>query len=251
MDSNNQSHILPGVGSTPDAGAEQRHDAARGRGMSAPAPSLITEDIVRAAHASGEVVVRAARGAIVTPLAQDALRSFGMALASALPGETTSQSEEMTKPRTSRKQRDRVAIGVVPNARELETTLASFLRENDLVPFRVPTHIRSGSHLARQVAGAVSSGQASWGVVVEETGIISAAVANRAPGVIAASCSEILTVGWARERLGANILCVSSDLVAPTLFSELLRIWITTPLGQALEVSQVLEEVDRRTHAIG
>jgi|GEM_PF-499014 len=212
-----------------------------------PPPRLVTEAVVMAAAKSGEKTILIAPGAIVTPLAHDALRKFGIALASVLPGKPAPQAARQS-PLSGVRPADggRVALGVVPTARALEQVIAEELRRAGLVMLRVPSPVREAAHLARQVAGAVSGGQANWGMVVDETGLVGAAIANRVPGVLAATCHDPLSARWARERLGANVLCVAAEAVAPALVREIVATWIATPAKTPPDVASLVNELDRR-----
>jgi len=203
----------------------------------APPPvRLVTEAIVREAAKSGSTVIEIAPGALVTPLARDALRAYAISLASRLPSEAGARAGRAVSPNAGdapsgprMPSRARVAVGAVPTARALEQVVMASLREAGFIGLRVPCPVRTAAQLARQVAGAVSGGEALFGLIVEETGLVGPAVGNRVPGVIAATCHDALSARWARQRLGANVLCVSADLVAPTLLREILSVWIATP----------------------
>lgn len=208
-----------------------------------PPVSLVTENVVRAAHAAGRSSIRIVPRALVTPLAKDALSELGLSLASALPDAATGSPAKVARAREV----DRVAIGAVPGARKLEATVARALRDHRLVPVRVPTPIRESAHLARQVAGAVCTGQAAWGVVIDEAGVGAAAVANRVAGIVAVSCGDVLTARWARERFGADMLCVSSELVAPGLLREMLNVWIQANVHRPPEFGSIINDLDRRS----
>ncbi|HDS73970.1 MAG TPA: RpiB/LacA/LacB family sugar-phosphate isomerase, partial [Firmicutes bacterium] len=181
------------------------------------------------------------------PLAKDALAATGIVLASALPSrETTAHTAHgIQQQQSGRKDLDRVAVGVVPSGASLESILFATLRRSNRIPLRVPTSRREAAHLARQVAGAVSGGQAAWGVIIDESGIIGAAVANRVTGVIAALCNDETTARRARGQVGANVLCVAADIVAGPLFERILSAWIETPAQCDEDTANVIRELDR------
>ncbi len=206
---------------------------------------LVTETVVNEAHESGQSTIFIAPKAIITPLAKDALTATGVVLASALPDSKSASTSSSITNRTGRKDLDCVAIGAVPSGAMLETALVTKLRRSNLVPIRVPTPRREAAHLARQVAGAVSGGQASWGVIIDETGLVGVAVANRVTGVVAAMCHDEAAARTARERLGANVLCVASEIVAAPLFEHILSAWVDTPAQCDEDTASVIRELDR------
>lgn len=212
-----------------------------GTGSGPAPPRLVTEECVLAAHARGESLIRVAPGAIITPLARDALARFGIAVASALgsrraPGGSSAQDSEPVRASGAA----RVAVGVVASS-AVEPLLVEALRAAGQAVVRVPGSARKGALLARRVAGAVASGQADWGVVVDETGLAAAAVANRVKGVRAACCNDVASARAARERIAANVLCMGADIVAPALMREILTIWLTTEPQISPEIAAILD----------
>lgn len=215
--------------------------ARTGAGSGPAPPRLVTEECVLAARARGEAVIRVAPGAIITPLARDALARFGIAVASALGsrgapgGKSAPDAEPVRAARTAR-----VAVGVVATS-AVEPLLVEALRAAGQAVVRVPGSARKGALLAKRVAGAVASGQADWGVVVDETGLVASAVANRMKGVRAACCNDVAAAKAARERMAANVLCMGADIVAPALIREVLTIWLTADPQISPEIAAILD----------
>jgi ribose 5-phosphate isomerase RpiB len=204
---------------------------------------LVVEADVLAARDSGRDVLSVMRGAIVTPLAKDALREHNIALASTV-GAAATQGEPAIGPGRSKPPAVVVAVGIVQTARGLEPVVQTALRRAGIVPKRVPYSAREGAALARQVAGAVSGEQAAWGIVVDETGMVAAAIANRAAGVRAAVAGTPLEARWARERLGANVLCIAGELVAPVLADEILAAWMDAEPAISPEIASIIAELE-------
>lgn len=84
---------------------------------------------------------------------------------------------------------------------------------------------------ALAVAQAVSSGEASAGVVVDGAGIGSAMVANKVPGVRAALCYDLSSARNSREHNHANVLTLGSGLIGPNLALQIVEEWLATPWG--------------------
>jgi RpiB/LacA/LacB family sugar-phosphate isomerase len=220
-------------------------------------PRLVTEEYVRAAHIRGETVVRVVPGAVITPLAKDALALYRMAVASALATRATQSPPALPaasnggEPGSNRKRvagtasraagtATHVAVGVVATAK-VEPLVVETLRRSGQSIVRVQGSSRKAGHLARSVAGTVASGQADWGVVVDETGLVGAAIANRVKGVRAACCNDTASAKSARERLAANVLCMGADIVAPALMREIVTLWIATPPSMEPETAALLD----------
>lgn len=210
-----------------------------------PPVRLVTENVVYEAHKSGQSTILIAPKAIITPLAKDALNETGIIVASALSHADRLPTRLTDTKHPQRKDVAQVAFGAVTSGHALEVALITELRRSNFIPLRVPTPRREAAHLARQVAGAVSSGHAAWGVIIDETGVVGAAVANHVTNVVAAMCHDEMTAQVARKRLGANVLCVASDVVAVEFFKRILSTWISTPPQPDEDIASVLRELDR------
>lgn len=84
---------------------------------------------------------------------------------------------------------------------------------------------------ARAVAELVSSGEATYGIVVDGAGIGSAMAANKVPGVRAALCYDLSSARNAREHNHANVLTLGAGLIGPALALDITQTWLTTPWG--------------------
>ncbi len=206
-------------------------------------PRLVTEALVSDAAARGDSTILLAPGAIITPLGRDALNRHGIAVASGLGIDAVASPANETGSTSGTL---RVAIGAFSPARELESAATVVLRDRSLTPIRASSVSRDAAHVAKAVAGAVASGTASWGVAIEPIGMMAAAVANRVPGVIAAVCTDPLTARWARARLGANMLCISSEMTTPALLREILDAWIDTAAHVPPDSRAVFRDLDGR-----
>lgn len=79
-----------------------------------------------------------------------------------------------------------------------------------------------------RVAKALSNGEIERGILICGTGIGMCIVANKFPGVRAASCHDDLTAEMSRRHNDANILCLSADLLGERLVTRMVEIWLKT-----------------------
>lgn len=79
-----------------------------------------------------------------------------------------------------------------------------------------------------RVASAVSHHEIDRGILICGTGIGMCIVANKFPGVRAASCHDDLTAEMSRRHNDANILCLSADLLGERLVAHMVELWLTT-----------------------
>lgn len=81
---------------------------------------------------------------------------------------------------------------------------------------------------AHAVASKVSSGACRWGIVIDGAGIGSAMVANKVPGVRAASCYDISSARNSREHNHANVLTLGAGLIGEGLAWQIVEAWLET-----------------------
>lgn len=80
--------------------------------------------------------------------------------------------------------------------------------------------------------GAVRSGEAQEAIVLCWTGTGCSIVANKAPGIRAALCSDGETAKGARIWNHANVLALSLRATSPAILREILDRWFDTPFGE-------------------
>jgi ribose 5-phosphate isomerase B len=79
---------------------------------------------------------------------------------------------------------------------------------------------------AALVAGAVTTGKASRGVLVCGSGIGMAIAANKVAGVRAAACTDAYTARLSREHNDANVLALGARITARDAAVEILETWL-------------------------
>ncbi len=80
----------------------------------------------------------------------------------------------------------------------------------------------------KKVAGAVSKGEFSKGMLLCGTGLGMSMVANRFKGVRAALCSDVFSVQMSRQHNDSNVLVIGGRVVGDILAFELVRSWLNT-----------------------
>jgi ribose 5-phosphate isomerase B len=82
---------------------------------------------------------------------------------------------------------------------------------------------------AAPAARAVSSGEASRGIVICGSGLGVSYTANRFPRVRAALVHDVETAALARQHNDANVLALSGDRTDPELAWQIVQTWLATP----------------------
>ncbi len=92
---------------------------------------------------------------------------------------------------------------------------------------------------AHAVAATVASGDAIWGVIVDGAGIGSAMVANKVPGIRAASCYDLSSARNSREHNHANVLTLGAGLVGDGLAWQIVQEWLAVDWGEGRHARRV------------
>jgi len=100
--------------------------------------------------------------------------------------------------------------------------------------------------VALEVARAVASGIAAWGVVVCYTGTGVSIAANKVKGVRAALCADAETAKGARLWNDANVLALSGRLTTSYVAREIIDAWLSVkePDPSELENIRMLDTIE-------
>ncbi len=80
--------------------------------------------------------------------------------------------------------------------------------------------------LAREVGTAIRSGQAERGVLVCGSGVGASIAASKIPGIRAAICHDTYSAHQGVEHDDMNVLCLGSEVVGPSLATELVGVFL-------------------------
>ena len=127
-----------------------------------------------------------------------------------------------------------VAVGADHGGYRLKERIAADLRDRG---FQVHDCGTDGTEpvdypdFAHRVARLVADGECRWGIVVDGAGIGSCMVANKVPGVRAATCWDVSSATNSREHNHANVLVLGAGLVGESLALQIVEAWLSTPWG--------------------
>jgi ribose 5-phosphate isomerase B len=105
---------------------------------------------------------------------------------------------------------------------------------------------------AHAVARLVAEGACRSGIIVNGAGIGSCMVANKVPGVRAATCWDVSSARNSREHNHANVLVLGAGLIGENLALEIVQTWLSTPWGGERHARRVakIAEIERRYLAL-
>jgi ribose 5-phosphate isomerase B len=92
---------------------------------------------------------------------------------------------------------------------------------------------------AFEAATAVSSGKANLGILVCGTGIGMCIAANKVKGIRAALCYDELAAKVSREHNDANMLCLSGDLLGPSILQKIVQTWLSTEFAAGRHLRRI------------
>lgn len=84
-------------------------------------------------------------------------------------------------------------------------------------------------YYAAEVAGAISRGEATRGILICSTGIGMSIIANRYPGVRAALCTSTYMGKMTRAHNDSNLLCLGGKITGVFEALDILEAWLNTP----------------------
>lgn len=148
-------------------------------------------------------------------------------------------------------QRAEVAVGADHGGYRLKERIVADLRERG---FQVrdcgtdSTESVDYPDFAHAVARVVAEGDCRLGIVVDGAGIGSCMVANKVPGIRAATCWDLSSARNSREHNHANVLVLGAGLIGENLALEIVQAWLSTPWGGDRHARRVekITEIERR-----
>jgi ribose 5-phosphate isomerase B len=94
---------------------------------------------------------------------------------------------------------------------------------------------------------AIKEDKADRAILVCGTGIGMCIAANKVKGIRAALCFDELAAKLSREHNDANVLCLSGDLLGPTMMRKIVETWLTTDFvaGRHLRRVRKIEAIEQ------
>ncbi|GAB5521829.1 MAG: hypothetical protein RhofKO_40800 [Rhodothermales bacterium] len=189
-------------------------------------PLITATDVDRAAR-SGQRTLAVPPTAIITPMAQDALREHGIdvvAPASALP-------TSAPRPTTGTPASKTVAIGSDHGGFDYKSTLKKHLDALGWQIIDVGTHTPDSCDypdFAYAVALLVQRGEVPLGIMIDGAGLGSAMVANKVSGIRAACAYNEFTAWNARAHNNANLLTLGSRTMGIEVVKRMTTVFLET-----------------------
>ncbi len=203
---------------------------------------LITENDVIKKSKDGSNVIIVTKNDVITPLALDRIKILGMEISREI-----SEPVKQEKPKNfSAAKNKTVAIGCDHTGFQLKLILIKYLTELNFKIIDVGTFNETSCDypdFAIAVAKKVINSDASFGIIIDATGIPSAITANKFKEIRAATCYNEFSAKSAREHNDANILVVG----AKTLGEESVKSILLTFLNSSFNGGRHQRRLDKIT----
>ena len=100
---------------------------------------------------------------------------------------------------------------------------------------------------AYELAKNISNGKFKRGILICKSGIGTAIVANRFPGVRAALCHNLKITKLSRQHNDSNVLVLGSAFVKPDQAKRMVTAWLNTKFlgGRHLRRVQLIDQIDK------
>ena len=101
---------------------------------------------------------------------------------------------------------------------------------------------------AYDLAKNISSGKFKRGILICKSGIGTAIVANRLPGVRASLCHNLKITKLSRQHNDSNVLVLGSAFVKPDLAKRMVTAWLNTKFlgGRHLRRIKLIDQIDKK-----
>lgn len=193
------------------------------------ARKLISEADVRDAVRNGQSTIQIAKTTIVTPLAHDAAREFGVTFTVGNPAPAPETKGESCG--CKHMEPGVVAIGSDHGGFQYKRELSQFITSLGWSVIDVGTDSEESCDypdFAYAVALAVREGKAGLGIMIDGAGPGSAIACNKVPDVRAACVHDEFTAWNARAHNDANVITLGSRAVGLEVARRVVKTFLTT-----------------------
>jgi ribose 5-phosphate isomerase B len=104
---------------------------------------------------------------------------------------------------------------------------------------------------AREIGGAIRSGDAERGVLVCGSGVGAAVAACKIAGIRASVCHDMYSAHQGVEHDDMNVLCLGSEIIGPSLAADLVRTFLRASFDGGERYVQRLRKVEQMEKEMG
>ncbi|MEN3038633.1 MAG: ribose 5-phosphate isomerase B [Candidatus Kryptonium sp.] len=193
---------------------------------------LITEKTIVDLFNQGKKEIEIDKNTIVTPSARD--KAIQLRIKLIEKPDTPQKFDYPLKPEPKADGKKIVSIASDHAGFKLKEELKKFISDLGYSVLDLGTNSESSvdyPDFAYAVAYSIISGKAWRGIMIDGTGVASAIVANKVPGIRAACCHNEFTARISREHNDANILTLGARVIGSELAKEIIKVFLETNFG--------------------
>ncbi len=186
---------------------------------------LITEDEILKISKEGQREIFVDSNTILTPSAIDRARSLNINIVE------KSQNSQPTNNSVQNEEVKTIAIGSDHTGFEVKKIVSKFLTDKGYSIIDVGTNSTQSCDypdFAMAVAKKRISGECQRGIMIDATGIPSAIMINKLPGIRAATCYNEFSARSAREHNNACVLCVGAKSLGEETIKSIVDVFLNT-----------------------
>ncbi len=168
---------------------------------------------------------------IITPAGKDKIKSLGLEIVQKETfGKTNVQAADGERKFKAfeNKTNKTIAIGSDHTGFEMKKIIADYLKEKGFEIIDVGTYSKDSCDypdFALKVAQRVQRNEASFGIMLDATGIPSAITANKVPGIRAATCYNEFSAKSARQHNDANMIVLGAKSLGEETIKSILNVF--------------------------
>lgn len=220
---------------------------------------LLTEQDILSAVKQGKQSLVVEKGTILTPSARDAIRQYKISITDK---EVTNKEKEVAKHSSTHSYQtspiapnivggNLIVIGSDHGGFQTKEVLKKYLTELGYRVLDVGTNSEDACDYpdyAYAVARIVSKGEAWRGIMVDATGVASAIVCNKVPGVRAVACYNEFVAQSSREHNDANVLTIGAKSLGIDSIKSIVNVWLNTWFGGGRHKRRVdkISDIEKR-----
>ena len=146
----------------------------------------------------------------------------------------------------------KILIGSDHNGYALKEDIRGYLADLGHEPVDMGCHSASRPvdypDIAIKLAESIAGGECERGILICGTGVGMAIVANKVPGVRAATCHDPYSAERARKSNDAQVMTIGAQIVAPTLARVLVDHWLASEFqgGRSAPKVEKIKAMDER-----
>lgn len=189
---------------------------------------LITEEDILKLIKDGKQEVVVTPDTIITPSALDRVRSSKLQIIS----NSNDTSSKVNSIQSSEVKT--IAIGSDHTGFDIKKILVAYLKEKGYNVLDVGTNNKDSCDYpdyALEVAMQRLNNNCERGIMIDATGIPSAIVINKLPGIRAATCYNEFSAKSAREHNNACVLCVGAKSLGEETIKSIVGVFLKTPFA--------------------